>query len=295
MKAIVNWWTRKQVMVAPYIFISPFFILFAVFFVFPVLYSLILSFFEAQGLGERTFIGLGNYIELFRDSRFLKAVFNTVYYSAGSVFILSPIALFLALALNSPLIPGRGFFRAAYFVPVITSAVVVAIMFLRVFDKDYGMLNAGLSAIGLPKVPWIRSARWAMPSMIILGIWTWAGINAVYFLGGLQGISGELREAAMIDGASAWQFFKYVTIPLLRPVILFVVVQAIIGSFNLFAQPLLLGAPEDSLLMLTIYMYIQGFSFFNLGYASAIAWAMAIIMLILSLLSLRALGFGRED
>jgi ABC-type sugar transport system permease subunit len=290
-----GWWSRNQIKVAPYVFISPFFILFAVFFVFPVVYSLFLSFFEAKGLGDRVFIGFKNYVDLASDARFIKAVFNTIYYAAGSVFVISSIGFLLALALNSALVKGRGFFRAAFFVPVITSAVVVSIMFILVFDQHYGLLNAGLSTIGIPKIPWIRSAKWAMPSLIILGTWTWAGLTAIYFLGGLQNIPHELKEAAQIDGANSFQHFLYITIPMLKPVILFVVVQAIIGSFLIFAQPRLLPAPEDSLLLLTVYLYLQGFQFFNLGYASAIGYAMSIIMLLLSLLSMRAFGFGKED
>lgn len=291
-------WDRNQRKIAPYLFVAPFFVLFAIFLAYPVIYSLVLSFYQARGLGSRTFVGLENYIELFLDRRFHKAIINTTCYAAGSVFLLSPLALLLALALNAKWLKLKGLFRVAFFVPVITSEVVVALMFALVFDQDFGLLNAGLRAIGLSAIPWLRSPAWAMPSIILLGVWIWLGLNALYFLAGLQNIDQEYYEAAAIDGANQFQLFRYITIPLLKPVILFVVIQAIVGSYQLFTQPWVLtgGGPQDATLTITMYLYLQAFRFFNMGYASAIGYALVVIILTLSLIQLVAFGtFRRED
>lgn len=297
-RAISTAWSRHQRKLAPYLFVAPFFVLFAIFLAYPVVYSFVLSFYDARGLGARTFIGLENYKELFIDPRFRKAVFNTTYYAAGSVFILSPLALLLALALNTKWLKLKGLFRIAFFVPVITSEVVIAVMFTLVFDQDYGLLNAMFRSVGLSPIPWLRSPAWAMPSIILLGIWIWLGLNALYFLAGLQNIDQEYYEAASIDGANRYQLFRYITVPLLKPVILFVVIQAIVGSYQLFTQPWVLtgGGPQDATLTVTMYLYLQAFRFFNMGYASAIGYALVVIILTLSLIQLVGFGaFRRED
>lgn len=297
-RAFGTFWSRNQRKISPYLFVAPFFVLFAIFLAYPVIYSFVLSFYQARGLGARTFIGLENYRELFVDPRFRKAVFNTTYYAAGSVFVLSPLALLLALALNTKWLKLKGLFRVAFFVPVITSEVVIAVMFTLVFDQDYGLLNAGLRTLGLSAVPWLRSPAWAMPSIILLGIWIWLGLNALYFLAGLQNIDQEYYEAAAIDGANRFQLFRYITLPLLKPVILFVVIQAIVGSYQLFTQPWVLtqGGPQDATLTVTMYLYLQAFRFFNLGYASAIGYALVVIILTLSFIQLVGFGtFRRED
>jgi ABC-type sugar transport system permease subunit len=170
-------------------------------------------------------------------------------------------------------------------------------MFSIVFDFRYGLLNRALGVIGAGPVPWINEAQWALPSLILLGVWTWTGLNTLYFLAGLRGIPPELIEAALIDGANQLQAFRHVTLPLLRPVTLFVVISAINGSFQVFAQPRLLtqGGPSDATLTLTLYLYDVGFSYFNLGYASAIAYSIVAIILTLALIQLRFFRAFRED
>ena len=285
-----SWWRRNERKIAPYMFIAPFWILFLVFGLYPIVYSLYLSFFKGFGFEKKTFFGLGNYLHLFQDERYIKAVINTTYFAAGSVFILSPLALILALVVNSRLVPGqlKSFYKAMLFFPVITSAVVIAIIFARVLDQQYGLLNALLRWFGLGPYGWLTDPKFVMPSFIIMAIWTYLGINMLYWIAGLTGISRELYEAAYTDGASRWQAFWNITLPLLRPVTLFVVIQAIVGSYNLFAQPLLLtnGGPSDASLTITLYLYNQGFVYFNVGYASAIAYSMVVILLILSLLNI---------
>ncbi len=286
---------------APYLFISPFFIGYAIFFLYPVLWALYLSFFQQIGIGAPAkWVGLGNYFKLLSDDRFIKGVINTTYYAAGSLFIILPAALLLGVVFNMRNLRGATFFRLFYFTPNITSGVVVAAIFGLVFDTEYGLLNNWLLApLGLPKVRWLQDAVYIMPAIIVLGLWRYTGINALYFLAGLQNIPHELNEAAQIDGATRWQAFRHVTLPLLRPVILFTVIIAIIGSYNLFGEPFLLvgaeGGPRNSALFITMYLYLNGFRYMKFGYASAIGYALTIIILVLSVIQLRLLGAFRED
>jgi ABC-type sugar transport system permease subunit len=243
---------------------------------------------------------LGNYINLFSDDRFLKALWNTTYYALGSLLIILPAALLLGLAFNLQKVPGRGFFRLFFFTPNITSGVVVAIIFGLVFNLEYGLINNWLlKPLGLPSVRWMQDANWIMPAIIIVGLWRYTGINALYFLAGLQNIPMELNEAAAIDGATRWQLFRHITLPLLRPVLLFVIIIAIIGSYNLFAEPFLLttaeGGTRNAGLFMTMYLYLNGFRYMKFGYASAIGYALTVVILVLSLAQLRFLGAFRED
>lgn len=293
----------KSQKIMPYVFVSPFFILYAIFGLYPTVYALYLSFFEKVGFSEGKFIGIGNYTSLFSDTRFIKALWNTSYYAIGSVFIILPIALSFAILLNSKYIEKfKGFFTSSFYLPLITSAIVVAIMFTLVFDYEYGLLNAFLRSLKLPTYRWLQDPIFGIPTLIILGIWRYAGINALYFLSGLQSISEELHDAARIDGANKWQAFWYVTFPLLKPVTLFVVVQAIIGSYNLFAEPFILAGQGtggagagDGMLMMTAYLYINGFRFLRMGYASAIGFVLMIIIFVLTLIQLRIFRMGEID
>ena len=286
---------------APYLFISPFFIGYAIFFLYPVLWALYLSFFQQVGIGsEPKFVGLQNYANLLSDDTFRTALVNTTYYAAGSIFIIVPLALLLAVVLFMRSLRGREFFRLFFFSPNITSGVVVGIIFTLVFSADYGLINNYiLKPLGLPAVRWLQDPQWIMPAIIILGIWRFTGINALYFMAGLQNVSEEVREAAMIDGANRWQVFRYVTLPLLRPVMVFVPTFAIIGSYNLFAEPSILvgaqGGPNNAGLFMTMYLYLTGFRFLKFGYASAIGYALALIILVLTLIQLRVMDIFRED
>ena len=291
----------RRMKLAPYLFISPFFLGYAVFFVYPVLRSLYLSFFEQQGVrSQPRFVGFENYLQLLSDGLFLKALLNTTYYAAGSVFVIVPAALGLALLLTARGLRGREFFRLFFFAPYFTSGVVIAIIFSIVFSRDYGLINNYLLApLGLPKVEWLRNPVAIMPAIILVGLWHYLGVNALYFLVGLQNIPPELKEAAVIDGAGSWQLFRYVTSPLLRPILIFVVTIAIIGSYNLFAEPAVLlgaeGGPNNAGLFMTMYLYLVGFRFLDFGYASAIGYALALIIIALTLLQLRLMGVFREE
>ncbi len=286
--------------ITPYLFLAPFFIVYAIFLLYPVIDAFRLSFNERIGISTPTFVGLENYRTLFEDERYLKALLNTTLYAGASLFILSPLALLLALAVRSFLVPSanlKSFYRIAYFLPNITSFVVIALMFGLVFDANYGLLNAFLEAIGQPTHNWLRSEDLALPSIVLVAIWTFLGINSLYFLAGLQNIPDELSEAAQLDGATRFQVFWTVTLPLLKPTILFVVVQAIIFSYQIFDIPFLMtrGGPSDATLTLAVYLYEIGFQRFDQGYAAAIGYSLAVISILLAGLQLLLFRAFRDD
>ncbi len=274
-------------LITPYLFLLPFFVVYGIFLLFPVLSGLRLSFYELVGISDAQFIGLGQYRQLFEDERYLRALLNTTIYALASVFVLSPLALLIALAVRSFIVPSanlQSFYRVAFFLPNITSFVVIALMFGLVLDTDYGLVNAFLAGIGLEPRNWLRDESLALPAMIGVGIWTYLGINSLYFLAGLQNIPEELTEAAYLDGASRQQAFWHITLPLLKPTILFVMVQATIFSYQIFEIPFLLtgGGPSDSTLTLAIYLYEVGFRQFDQGYAAAIGYSLAVISILLA-------------
>ena len=288
--------------IAPYLFISPFFVGYAIFFLLPVIQSLLLSFYRQVGLNNAPrFIGFDNYIRLLtKDPLFIKSLINTTYYALGSILVIVPIALLLALILHSPKLRFREFFRFLYFTPNITAGVVVGIVFGLVFEEQYGLINnLVIAPLGGENVRWLREPRWVMPAIILLGTWKWTGINAIYFMVGLQNIPPELKEAARVDGATRWQVFRHVTLPLLRPILAFVLTIAIIGSYNLFAEPAILvgstGGPNNAGMTMTMYLYNRAFRELKMGYASAIGYSLAVIILVLSLIQLFLIRAFRED
>jgi ABC-type sugar transport system permease subunit len=199
----------------------------------------------------------------------------------------------VAVAIRSFVVPTaafKSFYRIVFFLPFITSFVVIALMFNLIFNNDFGLLNNALSSLGLPTFNWLNNERVALLAIILVAIWTYLGINALYFLAGLQNIPEEIIEAARVDGANRFQVFWRVTLPLLRPVILFVVVQATIFSYQIFEIPFLLtaGGPSDSTLTLAIYLYEVGFRQFDRGYAAAIGYSIAIIAVVLAAIQLLA-------
>lgn len=291
-------WQRK---LTPYLFISPFFIGYAIFFIIPVIWSFNLSLYRQTGLNaEARYVGLENYSRLLQDDTFIKSVTNTTQYALGSIFIIVPLALGLALLLSIPNLRLREFFRLFFFTPNITSGIVVGIIFRLVFEEQYGLLNNFvIQPLGGEPVRWLRDQQWVMPSVILLGVWRYTGINALYFMVGLQNVSPELKEAARVDGANRWAVFRYITLPMLRPVLAFVLTFAIIGSYNLFAEPSILvgaeGGPGNAGLTITMYLYTQGFRSIKLGYAAAIGYTLAFIIVVLTILQLVLTRVFRED
>ena len=276
----------------PYLFISPFYILFLIFGVYPVLFSLYLSFTEWKGLGPIKFVGLRNFELLFKDKVFWQSMTNGVILFFMYVPIMTFLALVLAVILNSRRVRGFRFFRTLLFIPYIMNIVAAGFAFRLLLDQKYGLVNALLGIFNIPAVPWLESIWGGRISLSLLVIWAWLGYNMVIMLAGLQTIPSELTEAALIDGASPIQAFFYVTIPLMRPVILFSVVLSTMGSFNLFSEIYNLtgGGPINATLTPVIVIFNQAFDNFRLGYASAMAYLYFIILFALTLVQFRYFG-----
>jgi len=260
-----------------------------VFVVGPILQAFWMSLHEWSFVSrDRPFVGLGNYRELGGDDRFWNALRVTAIYTVGAVPAQIALALAVALALHERL-RGLTWFRAAYFFPVISSLAVMAIVWTFLLDPDTGVLAAWLARLGLPSADWLQSTTWALPAVILVGIWKNLGFTMVILLAGLQGIPEVYYEAAAVDGASRWARFRHITIPGLRQTLLFVTVIAVIASLQVFDQVYVMtrGGPLFTTETLVTYMYHEGFELFRMGYASAIAWVLFAIIMLGSVIQLR--------
>jgi ABC-type sugar transport system permease subunit len=262
------------------VFLAPFLILFVVFLAFPIASTAVLSLQRKDGLAEGTYVGLKNYVAAIADPRMQKATWNTAILVGASLFVLLPCAFALALALNSSRVRFRAFFRVVFFLPAACSAVAASMIWLVVLEDQSGALNGVLGLLGVPKVGWLTTAAFVLPSIFLVSLWRWTGYNALFFLAGLQTIPGDLIDAARVDGASSRQTIQHVVLPLLRPIMLVVVVLAIIGSVQLFAEPRLLtkgtGGPDQNALTLAMLMYDVAFRQLRFGYGAAIAYVAVI-------------------
>lgn len=277
---------------APYAFLAPFYLLFATFMVYPLGDAIRISLYDTRGFRSKTFVGLGNFDRILHDPLFWTALWNTAYFALGSLLLQLPLALLLALVLNTKGIKGRNVFRLSFFTPVLISGVFVAVIFYLLYDRRYGLVNQVLGQ----EIQWLQDRGLVMPAIVLAGVWRWAGFNMVYFLAGLQAIRQELYEAAAVDGADRWQSFRHVTLPSLRPVTAFVVITSMIGSFQLFDLPYVLtrGGPANASLTIVMYLYKNGFEFINLGYAAAIGWMLAAVIGLISVMQVRWFGVLRE-
>jgi multiple sugar transport system permease protein len=271
---------RKQeklglALAAPYILFA------TVFVAFPLLYSVFLIFQRWDGMSSPTWIGLKNLVRLVNDPLFYKSLLNTIQFLLIHIPLQILFALLFAVALNSIRFL-RTLFRAVYFMPVIVSGVVVTIVWLQLYSYDNGVLNSILTTIGFPRVPWLTSTLFAMPSIAIMATWKNVGLYTVMFLAGLQAIPDEFYEAATIDGASQVRKFFKITIPLLAPTMTLVLVLSTINGFSLFVEPFVMtgGGPLNATLSSVLYIYNQAFSFGHLGYATALGFVFAIIILL---------------
>jgi multiple sugar transport system permease protein len=285
-------WLRETL--TGYGFAAPYLLLFTVFLAAPIVASLVISFTDFS-LGaiddpaDAEFVGLQNYRDLAADQKFRSAAVNTVYFVAAGVPLTMAAGLAAAVGLNSQVVRFRALFRVGYYTPVVMSIVAIAVVWRYLLDVDVGLLNNALEAVGLPRVAWLSTPSLAMPSIILIAVWRNLGFAMVIFLAGLQGIPKETSEAARIDGAGRWQEFRHVTLPLLRPTMAFVAVVTSAGYLQLFEEPFVMtaGGPVDRTLSVAMHMYEQGFGFFNLGYAGAIAYVLFVAILVLTVLQLR--------
>ncbi|MBA9084886.1 lactose/L-arabinose transport system permease protein [Fontibacillus solani] len=282
---------NKQLKIAPYIYISPYFILFFVFSLYPILYSIYISFTDWNGSGEKTMVGFENYIRLFGDKNFWLSLWNS-----SMIFLMYvPLMLFLGLIfasmLNSNWMVGKGFFRMALFVPNFVSVVAVSFVFVLLLNTQNGLFNSVLRNIGLidNPIPWLESPWWARISVAIMVLYRWLGYNMLLLMTGLQNISKDLYEAAYVDGATKIKSFFFITIPLVKKMLLFCTVLSTIGTFSLFTEPFILtqGGPLNSTLTPVLMLYTESFQNFNFGYASSIAVCFFILMMTISLIQMR--------
>ena len=271
---------------AAWVFVAPALLIIAVFFVLPVLAAFLLSLtdFDIYALADPhnlRFVGFGNYAELLGNPLFWRALGNTLVFVALGVPLSIAASLGSAILLNSRLARFKGFFRTALFAPVVTTLVAVAVIWKYLFHDRYGMLNYGLGLVGIEGVDWLGDPRWAMPSIALLAVWKNFGYNMIIFLAGLQTIPEDLYEAARIDGAGKLQQFWHVTLPGLAPVVALVSVLTIAGYLQLFAEPYVMtqGGPLQSTVSVLYFMYEEGFKWWNLGSASAVAFLLFVLML----------------
>jgi multiple sugar transport system permease protein len=277
----------KQSTTAAYIFLAPAISAIFIFFFLPVIAAFFISFtdFDIYALSEYSlirFVGLKNYIELFGDPLFFTALKNTFYFViiAGPLSI--AVSLSAALLLNTKLVKYKAIFRLSYFIPVVTTLVAVAIVWRFIYHPRFGIINYILSLVGISPIDWLGEPSTAMPAIILMSIWKSFGYNMIIFIAGLQNIPEDLYEAASIEGASTWQKFKLITLPMLAPTTVFISIITMIGYFQLFAEPYVMtqGGPLNSTLSIVQFMYQEGFRWWNMGYSASIAFVLFFIIFI---------------
>lgn len=275
-----------------YVFIAPSLIFLFVFVVLPIFAALYLSFTQYNLLKPPKWIGFDNYQSLLTDDRFVHSIVNTLVFAVGTIPTGTALALIFALFVNQQL-RGITFFRAAFYMPVVTSFVAVSLIWLLLYDPTVGVLNYLLSLAGLPPSDWLQSSQTSLLSIIIFTVWKNIGYNMVIYLAGLQGIPGHLYEAAEIDGAGNWDKFWSVTLPLLQPTTFFVVVVWFIGALQMFVQVLILtqGGPLDSTITVVYLVYSNGFEYLKMGYAAAMSFVLFIFIGLITFLNTRILSY----
>lgn len=277
-----------------WVFLSPWLLSFAIFGLYPIVSSFLLSFRDYSPLrpDASRFVGLANYAEALRDPTFWIALQNTLFFVFGTLPLTTILALGLAVCLDRAF-PGRTFFRAGFFLPTVVSIVVLSLVFKAFYAPD-GPLNGVLAVLGLPTPRWLLDPRAALPAIMAMDVWAACGYYMVIFLGGLKSIPGELYESAELDGAGAWQRFTRITLPLLKPTFLFVLIVNTVRSLQIFAEVFVMtrGGPLNSTLTTVYYLYDEAFYHFRLGYASAVAYLLFAVTLALALLQVRWLRLG---
>ncbi|GMQ81895.1 MAG: sugar ABC transporter permease [Rhodothermia bacterium] len=276
-----------------YVLAGPYFLHLAIFFGYPLLFAIVLVFHRWDIVTPMEFVGLKNFFRLFQDDLFFRALLNTGIFLVIHIPLQIFVALFFAELLNTKL-KGRNFFRTIYFLPVVVSGVVVAMLFQQLFAFETGYINGVLTALGGERVPWLVSPAWAMPSIALMATWKNVGFYVILFLVGLQNIPASMYEVAYLEGATTWQRWTRVTLPLLNPMMVTVVVLSTIGGFSLFIEPYILtgGGPLNSTLSALLYIYNQAFYFNHMGYAAALGLFFAGVIFIVVLLQRR---FVEED
>ena len=278
-------------------FLLPFMLLFVVFRAGPVLASLVLSFTSYDGMSRPAWVGISNYRDILFGTEaatrlFWKSVGNTFYYTVGEVMFEMLVGLGLAILVNSRSLRCKAVWRTAYYLPVVTSAVAISMVWLWIYNPQAGLLNAVLKGLGLRPLAWLSDVKLAMPSIIAMSVWAGAGWSMVIYLAGLQGIPESVYESARIDGAGGWQQFTRITLPLLMPVTFFIVVMSCISALQVFSQVYVMtqGGPLNSTITVTYHIWNNAFRFFRLGYASAMSFLLGVVIVVISVINSRLFG-----
>ncbi|HWM22861.1 MAG TPA: sugar ABC transporter permease [Ilumatobacteraceae bacterium] len=286
--------SRKQNLVG-WSFALPFFAMFVVFMAGPIVVSLITSLTDLRSTDIRSpfgvnFVGFDNYVDVFSDPKFRKAAVNTAIFVVVGVPLTMSLGLLAAVALNQGIVKFRRVFRLGFYLPVVTSIVAIAVVWRFLLGADSGLVNGLLDQVGIDGPAWLTDTKYALPSLIVMAAWKNLGFSMIVFLAALQSIPVDLYEAAAVDGAKSWQPFRYITLPLLRPTILFVSVITTIGYVQFFEEPLVMtqGGPLDATLSVTYHAYNQ-FSFGNYGYTAAVSYVMFVAIALVSFILFRLL------
>jgi ABC-type sugar transport system permease subunit len=277
----------------PYLMVLPAVAVYFVFKLAPMIGGVFLSLIRWDGIEPARFVGLANFERMFEDELIVMALANNVKYAIGTVVGKIVLALLVALLLNQSL-RGRGFYRTALFTPVVMSFVVVGILWAGLYHRQFGLVNSLLRGLGLDFMitEWLGDTRAALNSLMIVDIWKWYGFHMVIFLAGLQTIPNELYEAARIDGASRWQQFVRITLPMLSPVMLVNVTISLMGAFNVFDIPYVMteGGPANSTLVMSLHIYLQSFKFYKFGYGAAMSYAMLILISVMAAVQIKLMS-----
>lgn len=278
-----------------YFFIAPFFILFSVFSLFPIIASFFIGFTEWNGMGTPEWVGFENYVRLYHDPVFIKSLLNTLYIWFFSTVLTLGLAFILAFMVNYYIRRAKGFYRVVFLFPLLVAPALTAVMISVIFSTNSGIMNMFLSLFveGNVNIEWLRSEKWVKPLIVLIIIWRWTGYHFILFLAGLQTISGDVYEAAKIDGASGGQIMRKITLPLMLPIIMVSVLTATVGGIQIFDEPYVLtqgsGGTNDAGLSMAMYLYQNAFEYFEFGMASAQSYILFGIILIFTLINTKFL------
>lgn len=280
--------TARREALTAYLFITPLLLGFILWNFGPLIASLGLSFSDYNLLSPPHFVGFENYAALLKDDVFPLAFRNTMVYALVTVPLGLIVSLGLALVMNQK-VKGTALFRTIFFTPSVCAVAAIALVWQWIYDSDLGLLNYFLVELGMPKYRWLQDRSLALPAIMLMSIWQGAGYTMVIYLAGLQGVPAQLYEAAEIDGAGAWSRFRHVTLPLLTPTTFFLLIVGFIGAFQFFAESYMMtrGGPRYATMSLVYLIYLNGFSYFKMGFASAIAWVLFAVVFMLTMIQLR--------
>ncbi|MDQ0171315.1 carbohydrate ABC transporter permease [Paenibacillus tundrae] len=285
--------------VAPYVFVLPFILIFLIFWFFPLVNSFVMSFQDRMLGQDPKWIGEANYSKLLTDKVFLTAIKNSVVYMLGTLVLLIPLPMLFAVMINSKLMMGREFFKSSFFLPALTSVAVAGTIFRLTFGEMEGsLMNSFLGLFGVEPIKFLKDGTWSMAALLILACWRWTGVNMLYYLSGLKSIDNEYYEAASIDGASAWQKFRTITMPLLKPTTVYVTTISVYAGLAMFTESLMMfngnNSPKNIGLTIVGYLYRQGIEQNKLGYAAAVGIVLLVIAMVINLTQLKFSGMFKK-